>query len=69
VKTHCDKGKGKVVPVLFFYWAPRLKVILGKWRYSSTHSWPRKYMGMVSFTPRPLYPNGKSPWYTLDKRL
>jgi len=19
VKTHCDKGKGKVVPVLFFY--------------------------------------------------
>jgi hypothetical protein len=24
---------------------------------------------MVSFTPRPLYPQGKSPWYPLDKRL
>jgi hypothetical protein len=24
---------------------------------------------MVSFTPRPLYPQGKSPWYPLDRRL
>jgi hypothetical protein len=24
---------------------------------------------VVSFTPRPLYPQGKSPWYPLDKRL
>jgi hypothetical protein len=24
---------------------------------------------MVSFTPRPLYSQGKSPWYTLDRRL
>jgi hypothetical protein len=24
---------------------------------------------VVSFTPRPLYPQGKSPWYTLDRRL
>jgi len=23
----------------------------------------------VSFTPRPLYPRGKSPCYTLDRRL
>jgi hypothetical protein len=23
----------------------------------------------VSFTPRPLYPQGKSPWYPLDRRL
>jgi hypothetical protein len=22
-----------------------------------------------SFTPRPLYPHGKSPWYPLDRRL
>jgi len=21
------------------------------------------------FTPRPLYPQGKSPWYPLDRRL
>jgi hypothetical protein len=24
---------------------------------------------MVSFTPRPLYPQGKSSWYPLDRRL
>jgi hypothetical protein len=24
---------------------------------------------MVSFTPRPLYPQGKSPLYPLDRRL
>jgi hypothetical protein len=23
----------------------------------------------VSFTPRPLYPQEKSPWYPLDRRL
>jgi hypothetical protein len=23
----------------------------------------------VSFAPRPLYPQGKSPWYPLDRRL
>jgi hypothetical protein len=26
-------------------------------------------MGVVSFTPRPLYPRGKSPWYPLDRWL
>jgi hypothetical protein len=26
-------------------------------------------MGVVSFTSRPLYPQGNSPWYTLDRRL
>jgi hypothetical protein len=24
---------------------------------------------VVSFTPRPLYPQGKSPWHPLDRRL
>jgi hypothetical protein len=24
---------------------------------------------VVSFTPRPLYRQGKSPWYPLDRRL
>jgi hypothetical protein len=47
--------KGKVVPVLFFNWAPRYEGILGEWWYS--------------FTPRPLYPQGKNPWYPLDRRL
>jgi hypothetical protein len=26
-----------------------------------------RWRWVVSFTPRPLYPQGKSPWYTLDK--
>jgi hypothetical protein len=26
-------------------------------------------MAVVSFTSRPLYPQGKSPWYPLDRRL
>jgi hypothetical protein len=24
---------------------------------------------VASFTPRPLYPRGKSPWYPSDRRL
>jgi hypothetical protein len=26
-------------------------------------------LGSFSFTPLPLYPQGKSPWYLLDRRL
>jgi hypothetical protein len=32
------KGKGEVVPVLSFNWAPRHEGVLGEWRYSSTYS-------------------------------
>jgi hypothetical protein len=28
-----------------------------------------RWRGVVSFTPRSLYPQGKSPWYPLDRRL
>jgi hypothetical protein len=28
-----------------------------------------KWMWVVSFTPRPLYPQGKSPWHPSDRRL
>jgi hypothetical protein len=28
-----------------------------------------RWMTVVSFTPRSLYPQGKSPWYPLDRRL
>jgi hypothetical protein len=24
---------------------------------------------VVNFTPQPLYPHGKSPWYSLNKKL
>jgi hypothetical protein len=44
------------------YWgseciAPRLLDLGTRWRWA------------VSFTPLPLYPQGKSPWYSLDRRL
>jgi hypothetical protein len=37
---HLWKVKGKVVPVLNK--APRHEDVLGEWKYSSTHSWPRQ---------------------------
>jgi hypothetical protein len=40
---------------LCFNLTPRHECVLGEWR--------------CSFTPRPLYPQGKSPWYPLDRRL
>jgi hypothetical protein len=44
------------------YWgsggiAPRILDLGNRWRL------------VVSFTPRPLYPLGKSNWYSLDRRL
>jgi hypothetical protein len=44
------------------YWgsggmAPRILDLGTRWRW------------VVSFMPRPLYPQGKSPWYPLDRRL
>jgi hypothetical protein len=44
-----------------------------EWRYSSTHptilNLSTRWRGVVSFTSLPLYPRGKSPWYTLYRRL
>jgi hypothetical protein len=61
-------GKGKVV--LCFNWAPRHEGVLrsgciaprildlgSRWRW------------VVSFTPQPLYPQGESPCYSMDRRL
>jgi hypothetical protein len=39
------------------YIAPRSLDLGTRWRW------------VVSFTPRPLYPQGKSPWHTLDRKL
>jgi hypothetical protein len=44
------------------YWrsggiAPRIRDLGTRWRW------------VVSFTPRPLYPQGNSPWYPLDRSL
>jgi hypothetical protein len=63
------KVKGKVKSMFLIkhhamktYWgsgviAPRSLYIGTRWRR------------VVSFTPRPLYPQGKSPWYPFDRRL
>jgi hypothetical protein len=43
---------------------------IGEWRYSSTIlDLDIRSRWVVSFTPRPLYSRGKSPWYPLDRRL
>jgi hypothetical protein len=62
------KGKGKVAlcftkhHAMKIYWgnggiAPRIIDLGTRWRW------------VVSFTPRPLYPQGKNPWYPLNRRL
>jgi len=50
------KVEGTVVPMLFFFKlnsTPWRRI--GEWRYN--------------FTPRPLYHQGKTPWYPLGRRL
>jgi hypothetical protein len=32
----------------------------GEQRYSSNHSWPKRYVRVVNITPRPLYPREKT---------
>jgi hypothetical protein len=71
--TRCcikSTGKGKFVPVLFLTEhytmkahcgsggiAPRIPDLGTRWRRA------------VTFTPRPLYPQGKIPLYSMDRRL
>jgi hypothetical protein len=64
-------GKGKVVPVLFF-----LELSTTPWRrLGSGGVAPRtldfgiRWRWVVSFTPRPLYRQVKSPWYPLNRSL
>jgi hypothetical protein len=55
---------------LCFNWAPHHEGVLGSGGIA-----PRildlgtKWRWLVSFTLRPLYPQGKSPWYPWDRRL
>jgi len=51
--------KGKVKLSLYFNWTPRHEGVLGEWRYSFTHCWPRYQMEVrgqlettAAFTPR-----------------
>jgi hypothetical protein len=62
--------KVKVKTSLCFNGAPRHEDIMGSGDVA-----PRildlgtRWRGVVSFTPRPLYLQGKSPWYPLSRRL
>jgi hypothetical protein len=59
--------RGKVKLSVCFNWAPR---VLGEWRYISTHfDLDTRWTWVVSFTIRPLYLQGKSPWYALHRTL
>jgi hypothetical protein len=43
---------------------------MGEWMYRSTFSLlGTNWWWVVGFMPQPLYPQGKSPWYPLDRRL
>jgi hypothetical protein len=62
--------KVKVKVSLCFNQAPRRKVVLGKWRYSSTHSLVSALNGGEwSASRSAALPQGRSPWYPLDRRL
>jgi hypothetical protein len=62
------KGKGEVVPVLNL--APGHEGVWGSWgialRILDTDT---RWRWVVSFTPGSLYPQGKSSWHSLDRRL
>jgi hypothetical protein len=64
------KVKGKVVPVLFLNEQQAIKAYCGSGGIA-----PRildlgtRWRWVVSFTPRPPYPQGKSLWYLLARRL
>jgi hypothetical protein len=46
------------------------KTYWGKWGMAPRiFDFSTRWRRVVSFTPRPLYPQGKSPWYPLDRRL
>jgi hypothetical protein len=55
----------KVKLSLHFNWAPRHEGGLGESFFDLGTRW----RWVVSLTPQPLYPQGKNPWYTLDRRL
>jgi hypothetical protein len=64
------KVKCKVVTVLFLNWAPRHEGVLGSVGIAPRiHDLGTRWSWVVSFTPQPLYLQGKSPWYPLDRRL
>jgi hypothetical protein len=63
-------GERKVVPVLFLTEYHAIKRTGGVKSYLYTLSdFGTRWRLVARFTPRKLYPQGKSPRYTLDRRL
>jgi hypothetical protein len=55
---------------LYFNWAPRDEGVLGEWGIAPPIlDLGTRWRWVVSFTPRPLYPQGKSPCHPLDRKL
>jgi hypothetical protein len=65
-----NKIVGKVKLSLCFNWAPRHEGVLGSGGITAhILDLGTRWRWVVSFTPRTLYPQGKSSWYPLDRRL
>jgi hypothetical protein len=58
-----------VVSVLFLTEHHAMKAYWGSGGIAPRIDLGTRWRRVVSFTPRPLYPQGKSPWYPLDRRL
>jgi hypothetical protein len=53
-----------------FNWAPRHEGVLGaEVQLHAFSDLGTRWRWVVSFMSQPLYPQGKSPWYSLDRRL
>jgi hypothetical protein len=67
IKVTAMHGKVKVKLSLWFDWVPRHEGVWGSGGISPTIlDLGTRWRWVVSFTPRPLYPQGKSPWYPLN---
>jgi hypothetical protein len=59
----------KIKLFLCFNWAPRHEGVLGSGGiYPRVSALDTIWRWVVSFTPRPLYPQVNSPWYPLDRK-
>jgi hypothetical protein len=66
----CSFEYVKVKLSLWCKWASRHDDILGSGGIAPRIlDFGNRWRWVVSFTPWPLYPQGKSPWYPLDRRL
>jgi len=61
------KGSG---PCAFLTGDNAMKTYWGRWGTAlRIFDFGTRWRWVVSFTPRPLYSQGKGPWYSLDRRL